>query len=41
MVPDNTVNKGTKGGGTVSDNIWQWYLGGDQGYAQIPDYVPP
>ena len=41
MVPDNTVNKGTKGGGTVSDIIWQQYLGGDQGYAQSPDDVPP
>ena len=29
-----------KGGGTVSDIIWQKELGGDQGDAQGPDGVP-
>ena len=30
-----------QGGGTVGANIWQWDLGGDQGYVQGPGRVPP
>ena len=35
------LGSNVKGSGSVGDNIWQQYLGGERGDSQVPDGVPP